>query len=70
MEWIQINHLYISRLQINHQRRAGMSQTTPDTIKRDSKKSVTGDELATRVFSLSMLGIFAIILMAIILGDW
>ncbi len=48
-----------------------MSQPTPpEDDKHDSTKPVTRAELAARVFSITMLGVFAVILLVLILRDW
>ena len=47
-----------------------MSRPTPENDKHDSPEPVTRGELAIRVFSISMLGVFVVILLMIILGDW
>jgi len=47
-----------------------MSRPTPENDKHDSTEPITRGELAIRIFSISMLGVFVVILLMIILGDW
>ncbi len=47
-----------------------MSQKTDGDHSADSQHSANGDELAARVFTITMVGVFAAILLMVILGDW
>ena len=47
-----------------------MAQSIQKSDEQDSSMKATGEELATRVFSLVMFGVCATILLTIILGDW
>jgi hypothetical protein len=47
-----------------------MARPTPEDDEHDSTEPVTRGELATRIFSIAMLGVFVVILLIIIMGDW
>jgi hypothetical protein len=47
-----------------------MVQSIPESNESDSSAKPTGEELATRLFSLVMFGVCATILFMIIMGDW
>ena len=47
-----------------------MAQSIQDSEEHEEPVNPTGEELATRLFSLVMLGVCATILMMIIMGDW
>ena len=47
-----------------------MAQSIHERDEHDSSENPTGEELATRLFSLVMFGVCATILLMIIMGGW
>lgn len=47
-----------------------MVQSIRESNESDSSAKPTGEELATRLFSLVMFGVCATILFMIVMGDW
>jgi hypothetical protein len=47
-----------------------MSESSHDEHGQDQSTFATGQELAARVFTISIVGVFAAILLMIIMADW